>query len=333
MIASRFRVTFSASFHRLAFNTNRLFSTHTENIKQRIPKRIPKEPLGEAAIPSSLYKVRAYNTAESYDIGKWKDLLSKEGSQEDSKSDCKILSLFSKDILHVSVGQHGDAFFFGSGSIVFWNTTEAVEKSILQDIKIVEVNPNENIELEEMDFKQSSNGHSGIQSEVIVLSSLDNSRDKLAFSNGLGSSVKLGSVESQLEKHIQSVRHIPAMLLQGKKLPLRRSTVLQKLGELLNLRGNLNLYSELTEIPDLYWSDAHLAELYHQISVCLDIRLRVNILNKKLDYANEMAQVLRNHLSEQHSLKLEWFIIILIAVEVVFEFFHYYRSAIEEEKK
>jgi len=59
------------------------------------------------------------------------------------------------------------------------------------------------------------------------------------------------------------------------------------------------------------------------MSRTLDVPHRISILNKKLDYANELIEVLRTHLSEVHSLKLEWMIIALIAVEVGFEFVHY----------
>ena len=55
----------------------------------------------------------------------------------------------------------------------------------------------------------------------------------------------------------------------------------------------------------------------------LDIRQRGHVFNKKLDYANELVAVLRSHLSEQHGLKLEWGIIALIAVEVLFETLHW----------
>jgi uncharacterized Rmd1/YagE family protein len=38
-----------------------------------------------------------------------------------------------------------------------------------------------------------------------------------------------------------------------------------------------------------------------------------------MDYAAEIATVLREMSSEQHGTRLEWIIILLIAVEVVFE--------------
>lgn len=62
---------------------------------------------------------------------------------------------------------------------------------------------------------------------------------------------------------------------------------------------------------------------FDRISKNLDVRPRIAIFNKKLDYANQIAEVLRSHLHEQHSHKLEWIIIILIGVEIGFEILPY----------
>ena len=47
--------------------------------------------------------------------------------------------------------------------------------------------------------------------------------------------------------------------------------------------------------------------------------IRIKLLNEKMDYAQEIASVLRERLSETHGLRLEWIIILLIAVEISFE--------------
>ena len=47
--------------------------------------------------------------------------------------------------------------------------------------------------------------------------------------------------------------------------------------------------------------------------------MRIRQLNAKLDYASGIVEVLRERLSERHSLLLEWMIIILITIEVGFE--------------
>jgi len=67
-------------------------------------------------------------------------------------------------------------------------------------------------------------------------------------------------------------------------------------------------------------------EYFERISRNLDVRARIAVFNKKLDYANELSEVLRNHMHEQHSLKLEWCIIVLIAVEICFEIVHFLKD-------
>lgn len=157
---------------------------------------------------------------------------------------------------------------------------------------------------------------------IMISDSRDVSKEKLAFSNGLADSVKLGVLEAMLDEHIEKVRDIPVALMGKGTVPLSRRRMLALTGELLHFRAQLNLNSDLLDTPDIYWSEPKLEDLYIRISRVLETRRRISILNKKLDYAKEMAQVLSEHLAEKHGLKLEWGIIALIAVEVAFESMH-----------
>ena len=163
----------------------------------------------------------------------------------------------------------------------------------------------------------------GLIDEMIVLNEDTMSiKEKLAFSNGLADSVKLGVLERMMDEHISKVKNIPSALIKGGKIGLGRRETLSLTGELLHFRAQLNLNSDLIDTPEIYWSEPKLEELYLRISRVLETRRRTATLNKKLDYAKEMAQVLGDHLAEKHGLKLEWGIIALIAVEVAFETFH-----------
>ena len=126
-----------------------------------------------------------------------------------------------------------------------------------------------------------------------------------------------------LGKYFESTRTIPTLLSKGSRLPFDRRFMLQKTGELLELRAQLNHYSELTDsLPDLFWDSRHglgLEAYYDQVGRVLDVGVRIKTLNEKMDYAQEIASIMRQTLSEKHSIHLEWIIIILIAVEVGFE--------------
>jgi uncharacterized Rmd1/YagE family protein len=183
-------------------------------------------------------------------------------------------------------------------------------------------------------------GHSGS-----FAAEVDTILAKIAFSSGLARSTKLAVLERLTDAYFASTRSIPTILSRGtplpfnrpralrrlcemlglgSRLPFSRPFILRKTGELLSIRAQLNLYGELTDsLPDLFWDSKHelgLEGYYDLVGKALDVGVRIKVLNEKMDYAQEIASVLRETLSERHSLRLEWGIIILIAIEVVFEF-------------
>ena len=161
---------------------------------------------------------------------------------------------------------------------------------------------------------------------------------KLAFSSGLSRSTKLAHLESLLSSYLQSTSSIPRHLSSStaSRLPFTRSFILRKTGELLLLRAQLNLYSELTDpLPELFWDTKHelgLERAYEEVCRALDVERRIEVANGRMDYANEVVGTLRGTLSERHGLVLEWMIIVLIAVEVGFELARLVREKWEKKR-
>lgn len=245
----------------------------------------------------------------------------------------------------------GDLFVFPSGTVVAWaipdNVVSAmVSKTLLPTAK----HPLAKVEEEDMEyFEDPKRENSSIKGDRIILGTktepsrpkedahteaslpleseaqsrkLDTVLAKIAFSSGLARSTKLAVLESLLSDYQESTRSIPTQLSRGGRMPFTRSFISQKTGQLLSIRAQLNLYSELTDsLPDLFWDSRHelgLEGYYDQVGKALDINIRIKILNQKMDYSQEIASVLRQHLSEAHGVRLEWIIIALIAVEVFF---------------
>ncbi|KAK7205550.1 hypothetical protein BZA70DRAFT_278375 [Myxozyma melibiosi] len=251
-------------------------------------------------------------------------------------------------------GQKADTFVLSNGSIVTFGMPELSTIQLADELRAAEIRPYAVRESEDMDYvelpledgqdEELANGkekeyynikkRSYMYGDVIVICGQDRLLDKVAFASGLARSTKLAVIEESLEKYLESVRDITDRLATGRKLPVHDGReVLKKTGELLALRGNLNLYSELTETPDLYWSEPELETIYRVISKNLDIAPRIAILNKKLDYVSEVVSILKAHLSEEKGVRLEWMIIVLIMVEVCFETVHFVARYVEFPSK
>lgn len=278
------------------------------------------------ADPSNM--ISATCIAEAFNMPVVLEILSSHGFATDPDG----TSFDAAEVVHARGVNGGDIFVFPSGTIVTWSLPpDVVTKQILRAAE--EPHPDKLREVEDLEFT-TDNGRetSTLKGDIVVLGTrkehkegdfLDTTLAKIAFSSGLARSTKLAVLEAALTSYFESTRSIPALLSKGAGVPLSRKFILQKTGELLSLRAKLNHYSELTDnLPDIFWdsrSELGLEGYYDQVGRALDVNVRIRALNQKMDYAQEIATVLREMSSEQHGTRLEWIIIILIFVEVIFE--------------
>lgn len=311
----------------------------------------------------------AYAVAEQFDVSKVMDILRDKGYEPDPLD----TGLYPQ-VVHVQVpldsirrmsnpnstdlpsDEVGDVFVFPSGTVVAWSLPESftsylATKTLLPAAQQPHVDALETEDLEYIEDPQREN--STIRGDTIILGtkpgpdaveptppnrqSVDTVLTKIAFSSGLARSTKLAVLESLLSNYFESTRDIPVLLSRGARLPFTRDFILRKTGQLLSVRAQLNLYSELTDsLPDIFWDSRHelgLEGYYEQVGRALDVGVRIKVLNEKMDYAQEIASVLRERLSEKHSHRLEWIIILLIAVEVGFEVLRLWKERDEKAEK
>ena len=235
-----------------------------------------------------------------------------------------------------------DIFFFADGSVIFWSVPELERKAVL---KFLRQKPN----IEETDgeydeetiFEESEMmTYSYIQSEnePNKTSHLDkrgqvqlvhpnqpdiNYLEKYAFSNAIASSVKLGAIEAQLDRIIDSIEFLTEDMKRGRDFKISRSEMLMKTGEIFALRHVLNLSSDLLDTPDFYWDRAQLETMYIETCSHLAVGKRIRVTNEKINHCCELLDLVTNNLNDHHHTKLEWYIIVLIMIEVFFELFHF----------
>ena len=310
--------------------------------------------------------VTAYAVAETFDISKVVEILRSKGYEPNPLNtglhpqvvhvQIPVSSIYRSSNVSVqdlTAHEVGDVFIFPSGTIVTWALPEGFTSYLAtRTLSPAAINHHsEPIETEDLDYiEDPTRDISLIRGDTIVLGTrshngegndtvhnIDAILTKIAFSSGFARSTKLAVLENNLSTYLASTASIPPLLSKGSRLPLRisRGFILRKTGQLLELRAQLNLYSELTDsLPDLFWDSRHelnLENYYDQVGRALDVGIRIKVLNEKINFAGEIASVLRERLSEKHGLFLEWTIIILIAIEVGFEVLRLYREGFWDE--
>ncbi|KAF3404249.1 MIOREX complex component 10 [Talaromyces pinophilus] len=315
-----------------------------------------------------LKTVTAYAVAEQFNITKVRDILQEKGYEPDPFDTGlypqvvhiqvpidSVRRMTNPEATNLGSDETGDVFVFPSGTVVAWSlpdgfTSYLASRTLLPAAE----NPHtDNLETENMDFIEDPHRESSsIKGDTIVLGtktsdgsppsapnrqSVDTVLTKIAFSSGLARSTKLAVLESLLSDYFESTRNIPTLLSRGSRLPYTRDFILRKTGQLLSVRAQLNIYSELTDsLPDIFWDSRHelgLEGYYEEAGRALDVGIRIKVLNERMDYAQDIANVLRERLSETHGLRLEWIIILLIAVEVGFEVLRLWKEREVESKE
>lgn len=287
-----------------------------------------------------MHTIRAVSIAQSFDMDLVEESLTDHGFAINPDN----ADLESSVVIHARSYNNGDIFVFNSGTVVAWSVpADAVMNIATRQLLGAARYPYVDLlEYEDLDFStDETRDHSFMRGEEVVLGTrdgnsqerrLDTTMAKIAFSMGLARSTKLAVLENKLDQFLEVARPVARTLAGGSELSQSRKDILKYTGDLLSLRSQLNHYSELTDdLPDIFWDkESKIENYYTHVSRILDINPRIRQLNAKIDYANETVSVMREMSSEKQGHRLEWIIIVLISVEVLFELRRIYREEVLE---
>lgn len=116
---------------------------------------------------------------------------------------------------------------------------------------------------------------------------------KISVAHALAQSTLLARYESKTTLVLSEPRTvaIPRTLATTGELKLRRRDALRLTGRLFALRRDVNLVSNVLDVPELFWSEASLKGLYDAVREYMEISPRVQVLNEKLMVASDLVRI------------------------------------------
>lgn len=225
---------------------------------------------------------------------------------------------FFDDVLHIALETGGDVFCFAYGCCVFWNVEEPSEKQFLKIIAPFCKGKIEEIISDSCHYDIGNHEETHVVEEDGTIHLKENDDFiKLSCSHGLSQSVKLSAFERDLTKTIESTRYLPKEFAEKGKTSLSRRKIAQYIGRLFAQRNFINLHTDLLDIPEFFWKRPKYEAYYTMVAEYLDIKLRLDIVNRKLDVIHELYEMLSDELKHRHSSFLELVIVALISLEVL----------------
>jgi len=217
-----------------------------------------------------------------------------------------------------------DIFIFPFGSLVIWGAEESEEQLIIDLVRKYGINIINSASTDFIYFKYDQETQKTFIDEEkneIILGD-KSAFIKLSISYALAQSVKLDVLEKSVSNLLDKTAPIQQELANTGSVSLSKKEISKQIGILFNERYSINLHSDILDTPEFFWRRPTYEPLYLTTAAFQDVQVRQNILHHRLDMIHELYNILSNDLNYKHSTRLEWIIIILITIEVIFAAMH-----------
>ncbi|KAJ5105318.1 hypothetical protein NUU61_002665 [Penicillium alfredii] len=224
-----------------------------------------------------------------------------------------------------------EMFVFSYGVVVFWNFTERQEKDLLADLAFATSSATgtpiplatmplheEDFETEEFHFEYSTEiSRPRVYNDMITLRSGDH-MIKLAISHGISQSTKLCFFEEVMARQMADAKDVPRRLAMTGQLGMKREEVFRILGRLFKSRVEVNLSSNMLDVPNFFWeSEPTLYPLYIAVREYLEIKPRIQVLNERCRVFLDLAEILSDSIADNRTSHQTWIIIVLILISII----------------
>lgn len=210
----------------------------------------------------------------------------------------------------------GLAVVFRYGAVVFFAVAEHVRDRFVANVLLpVAGQPLARIERESLEVQILPDRPEGFSAGRICLGSASLERMQLV-ADVLAKSVLLASYETRIGLSFDLVEPVVRALESPRMGGARASELLRIIGSSLLIEHAMIGRAEVGEKPELLWERPELESLFRLLEDEFEIVERNAGLSRKLDLLSRTAQTALELLHNRRSLRVEWYIVLLIVAEI-----------------
>jgi uncharacterized Rmd1/YagE family protein len=219
----------------------------------------------------------------------------------------------------------GVAVLLRYGVLVFFNTTADGEASLLRQITPLVSGLYEEPETESVTLRRDPARDESIEGGVIYLRGFDVERLQLVAIM-LSKSVALAEYEARVAENFERVEPFAVELRTRGRGGRKMKELLQQIGEVLLAEHRMVGRVEVREKPELLWEHAELESLYVRLENEFEIADRSTALERKLALTSQTVSTVLDLLQNRRTLRVEWYIVILIIFEILLSAYEMFGS-------
>jgi uncharacterized Rmd1/YagE family protein len=217
----------------------------------------------------------------------------------------------------VRAGQDGFAVIFRYGAVVLFGLDDEDEASFLERLKPFVRNPLISPVVDDLELVVDPNLVEGTESDGrIVLRAPSIERLQLV-ADVLAESVVLDHYEAKVSETFDGIEPMAKDLERRGKTRHRSKKLLKHIGSTLLTQHRMVGRVEIGENPEILWDNPELERLYIRLIDEYELRERHLAIERKLELISRTAETALELLHNKRSLRVEWYIVILILIEIV----------------
>lgn len=224
---------------------------------------------------------------------------------------------------HVMRTQSGLLVFFISGIVVEWAAETSFEfvqahaDNLFDDLLPQQYE-------QQFSYRVVPRGKFSIDLDVVTVPANQESI-MVSISHATARSVQLEYNELLVGHVLERIAPVPQALKTKGKIGWSSTKIRKMIGLVVEAKYNVNTFGLSEDNPELLWDQPELATYYRSMGQYLELHERWTALSAKIAFLDSTLSVLRDESNARHSSVLEWIIIWLIIIEVIFtfnDFFH-----------
>lgn len=228
--------------------------------------------------------------------------------------------------LAVTVQGGGVTVLFRYGVVVLFDVAPLEETTFLSTMANFVAKPFPTPETEEVALMVSQEDRDTMQGATVYIPTLDIQRLQI-IADILAKSVVLSLYEFKASQNFDRVEPLAVALGEDGRVKQSAKTLLKHIGNTLLSEHTMVGRVEVNEKPELIWELPELEKLYLRLEDEFELSERHLALERKLGLISRTAETLLEVLQNKHSLRVEWYIVILIVVEIMLTLYDLFFSA------
>ena len=219
--------------------------------------------------------------------------------------------------LTIAVGARGRAVLFRYGAVVLFDIDPMEEAAFLAQLHPFVNEPLAQPEMETLTLRLDPQAAEGMYKDILVLRDLNVERLQVV-ADVLAKSSVLGLYEKRVASSFDRIEPLAEDLRRRGRGARRARHLLSHIGDTLLTQHRMVGRAEIIEKPELLWERPQLESLFLRLEDEFELKERAHALERKLELITHTAETLLDLLQAQRSLRVEWYITILIVIEIGF---------------